>query len=144
MWLTSKALLLLQPDVIEASMSIQFMKEQHVKHGGNLCCGRHCDFKSISEKKIVASDEIQKIGGSPVRQVVSLSSVDSQSGPGSSCAKYPESNSTSQDSQQPHLSCILSSDNRSHVAAFLSDTVPPSAAAEIPSNSEPTHAAADS
>jgi len=49
-WATCKSLLLLPPEVIEASMKIPFSKEKHVSHTGSIYCGNHCDMKNLTEK----------------------------------------------------------------------------------------------
>jgi hypothetical protein len=62
-WSTCKSLLLLQPEVIEASMSIPFLKDQHAKDAGFSHCSRLCEMKSSSEKdkKNAVVDELQKL-----------------------------------------------------------------------------------
>ena len=144
-WLTSKSLLLLQPDVIEASMSIPFMKDQHVKRGGYLFCGRHCEVKSLSEKerKNAGSDESQKIGSMSMNQNPA-SSFHSLPETGKACAELQKSANISQDSRQLPPCCMSIMDNPSGSTACSSEVVPPSAAAQITLNHEPTHAANES
>jgi hypothetical protein len=55
-WATCRSLLLLPPDVVDASMKIPFSKEQQVAHSGSIYCGAHCDIKSLSEKRPGDSD----------------------------------------------------------------------------------------
>jgi hypothetical protein len=49
-WMTCKSLLLLPPEVIEASMKIPFSKDKHASHDGSVYCGKHCDIKRPTDK----------------------------------------------------------------------------------------------
>ena len=56
MWATCKSLLLLPPEVIEASMKIPFSREKHVSRTGSIYCSAHCDTKNPSDKDKRAGD----------------------------------------------------------------------------------------
>ncbi len=48
-WATCKALSLLPPEVITASMAIPFVKEQQISESGSIFCGKHCETKSTAD-----------------------------------------------------------------------------------------------
>jgi hypothetical protein len=64
-WTTAKSLLLIPPEVIEASMKIPFTKGIPISNNGSIYCGKHCDLKNVIEKDKKATEaDIERHTGS--------------------------------------------------------------------------------